>query len=266
MSGPIELSWLDLAGAASLILLNGGLSLWLKLGLEKKLLVAALRTVVQLTLLGYLLVPVFSLEHPALVAAMGAVMIALAGRAAVKRSSRGYRGVFLTGLFSMVLGALPTTLLATVVLIGVEPFWAPRYAIPLLGMILGNALSGVSLGLDRALARFDEGRDEVELMLAWGATRWEAARPVAAEALRTGMIPILNSMTVVGLVTIPGMMTGQILGGTSPEQAARYQILILFLIAAATALGTTTAVLLTVSAVFDERHRLRVDRILKESS
>lgn len=264
MSGPLELSWLDLAGAASLILLNGGLSLWLKLGLEKKLLVAALRSVVQLTLLGYLLVPVFSLEHPGLVAAMGTLMIVLAGRAAVKRSSRSYRGVFSTGLFAMVLGALPTTLLATTVLIGVEPFWAPRYAIPLLGMILGNALSGVSLGLDRALARFDEGRDEVELMLAWGASRWEAARPVAAEALRTGMIPILNSMTVVGLVTIPGMMTGQILGGTPPEQAARYQILILFLIAAATALGTTTAVLLTVRAVFDEQLRLRVDRILRD--
>ncbi|MBU1897720.1 ABC transporter permease, partial [Myxococcota bacterium] len=80
-------------------------------------------------------------------------------------------------------------------------------------MILGNSLNGVSLGLDRALALLDEGRDAVELRLALGATRWEAARPVAVEAIRVGMIPIINTMSVVGLVSIPGMMTGQILGG-----------------------------------------------------
>ena len=75
------------------------------------------------------------------------------------------------------------------------------------------------------------------------------------------MIPILNTMTVVGLVTIPGMMTGQILGGAPPEVAARYQILIMFLIAGAVGIGTVVAVLLTVRAVFDELDRLRVDRV-----
>ena len=100
-------------------------------------------------------------------------------------------------------------------------------------------------------------------MLARGATWWEASRPVAAEAIRSGMIPILNSMSVVGLVSIPGMMTGQILGGTDPVLASRYQILILFLIAAATALGTAAAVLLSVRALFDADHRLRSDRLVR---
>lgn len=261
MTGPIELTWGSLAIASSLLLVNGALSVWLQLGLERKLAVAALRSAVQLTLLGYVLVPVFRFAHPAVVGAMAALMIALAAREAVRRSSRRYRGVLGNALLSLVVGATITTFVGAKLVIGVEPWWQPRYLIPLLGMVLGNGLTGISLGLDRGLAMLDEGRDTVEALLAVGATRWEAARPVAREAVRTGMVPILNSMSVVGLVSIPGMMTGQILGGTSPEQAARYQILILFLIAAATAMGVVGAVLLSVRALFDDAHRLRVDRI-----
>ena len=261
MTGPIELTWGSLAIASSLLLVNGALSVWLQLGLERKLAVAALRSAVQLTLLGYVLVPVFRFAHPAVVGAMAALMIALAAREAVRRSSRRYRGVLGNALLSLVVGATITTFVGAKLVIGVEPWWQPRYLIPLLGMMLGNGLTGISLGLDRGLAMLDEGRDTVEALLAVGATRWEAARPVAREAVRTGMVPILNSMSVVGLVSIPGMMTGQILGGTSPEQAARYQILILFLIAAATAMGVVGAVLLSVRALFDDAHRLRVDRI-----
>ncbi|HJN74034.1 MAG TPA: iron export ABC transporter permease subunit FetB [Myxococcota bacterium] len=261
MTGPIELSLLDLAGAASLIAINGVLSLWLRLDLGRKLAVASVRTVVQLLILGYVLVPVFDIAHPALVMGLGGLMVILAGRAAIKRTSRTYSGAWGIGLVAMTVGAIPTTILATAVLIGVEPFWAPRYFIPLLGMVLGNALTGVSLGIDRALEGFVRGRSQVELLLSFGASRWEAAREVAADAVRTGMIPILNTMTVVGLVTIPGMMTGQILGGAPPEVAARYQILIMFLIAGAVGIGTVVAVLLTVRAVFDELDRLRVDRV-----
>lgn len=261
MTGPIDLSLLDLAGASALIAINGALSVWLKLGLEKKLLVASVRTVVQLLLLGYVLVPVFAIAHPALVFGLGGLMVVLAGRAAVQRSKHTYRGAWGAGLVAMTVGAVPTTIFATALLIGVEPFWAPRYFIPLLGMVLGNALTGVSLGMDSALKGFTSGRAKVECLLAFGATRWEAAREVVAEAVKTGMIPILNSMTVVGLVTIPGMMTGQILGGAPPEVAARYQVLVMFLISGAVGLGTLIAVLLTLRAVFDELDRLRLDRV-----
>jgi putative ABC transport system permease protein len=119
----------------------------------------------------------------------------------------------------------------------------------------------VSLGLDSALVSFDEHRDRVEASLAFGATRWEAARPVVANAMRTGLVPILNAMSAVGLVTIPGMMTGQILGGTDPVQASRYQILILFLIAASTAMGVGISVLGAARMAFDAQHRLRPERI-----
>ena len=102
-------------------------------------------------------------------------------------------------------------------------------------MILGNTLNGISLGLDRLGEQLASKRDQVETLLALGATRWEAARAFIQQAVRTGMIPMINSMMIVGLVSLPGMMTGQLLGGTPPEQAVRYQIVIMFLLAAGTA-------------------------------
>jgi len=263
VTGPLPLGPEQLALAAALVLINGLLSLWLRLGLERQLAVASARTVVQLTLVGYVLAPVFAWEHPLPVLALAALMVALASRAAVKRSSRSYRGVHLAAFAALMVGAGATALLATGVIVGAEPWWRPQYLVPLVGMMLGNALTGISLGLDRCLTELDERRDRVEGRLAMGATWWEAARPVAAEALRAGMIPILNSMSVVGLVTLPGMMTGQILSGTDPALAARYQILIMFLICAATGAGTACAVLVSVRAVFDDQHRLRVERIVK---
>jgi putative ABC transport system permease protein len=259
--GPIELSWLDLALAASLVLVNGLVSAWLGLGLGRKLLVAALRTVVQLLLLGYVLVAVFEWQTAVGVLAIGLAMIALAGRESIRRTGRRYAGIQLDAFVSLVVAGGGTALLATAAIVRVDPWWEPQYLIPLLGMVLGNALTGIGLGLERCMSQLDEGRARVELLLALGATRWEAARPVAGEAVRQGMIPILNSMSVVGLVTIPGMMTGQILGGVSPLLAARYQILIMFLISAATAAGVTGVVLLCVRALFDAQHRLRLERL-----
>ncbi len=253
----------QLAMAASLLCINGALSVWLGLGLERRLLVAAVRATVQLMLLGWILVPVFELQHPGLVLAVCAVMGVLAAREAVRRSSRSVAGLFGSALLAMAVGGGGTAVLATVVVIGVEPWWTPQYLVPLVGMVLGNALNGVSLGVDRALTLLDEQRQAIEALVARGATRFEAARPVAAEAVRTGMLPILNTLSAVGLVTIPGMMTGQILGGTPPGLAARYQLLILFLIAGAVASGTAIAVGGALMLVFDSEHRLRVERIAR---
>lgn len=262
MNGPVPVTTGGLAGAAALIVVNGVLSFWLGLGLERRLLLASARTIVQLLLLGYILVPIFRWQNPALVVGACVVMVVLASREAVRRGSRRYRRAWLHTFVALCVSALATGSMAVGVLIHIEPWWQPRYLIPLVGMILGNGLTGISLGLDRCLSELDDGRDRIEARLAFGATWWEAARPVATESLRAGMIPILNTMSVVGLVTIPGMMTGQLLGGTPPEQAARYQILIIFLIAAATGLGTLISVLMSLRRLFDREHRLRSDRII----
>ena len=262
MSGPVDLSVFDLVLAAALLVINAGLSIWLGLGLERKLLVAALRASVQLSLLGLVLAPIFAWSHPAPTLLVGLTMIALAAREAVSRLKRRYRHVTSVSLLTLLIAGGGTALLATTVVLRIDHWWTPRYLVPLLGMILGNALTGVGLGLDRFLASLEEQRGRVEAMLALGATRWEAARPLVSEAIRTGLLPILNSMSVVGLVTIPGMMTGQILGGSDPGLAARYQLMILFLIAGATAMGTAGTVLASARLMFDEGHRLRLDRLL----
>ncbi len=263
MNGPVSISAGQLALAASLLLVNAGLSWWLSLGLGRKLVVAALRTVVQLTLLGYVLVPVFEVAHPALTLAVGMTMVVLASFEGLKRVGFRYRGSRVDSFVALLVASSVTTWFGTALVVSVEPWWTPRYLIPLLGMVLGNALTGISLGLDRGLRQIYTDATSIEAWLALGATRREAAMPVLADALRTGLVPILNSMSIVGLITIPGMMTGQLLGGTPPALAARYQIVIMFLISAATALGVGLTVALSLRRLFDSEQRLRLDRLHK---
>ncbi len=130
-------------------------------------------------------------------------------------------------------------------------------------MILGNTLNGIALGMDRLGQELDSHRDAVETLLALGATRWEAARAPIQQAVRTGMIPIINSMMVVGLVSLPGMMTGQLLSGQAPMEAVKYQIVIMFLIAAGAALGTVSVVLLGYRRLFNQDHQFLAGRLLK---
>ncbi|MBU1074055.1 ABC transporter permease, partial [bacterium] len=160
------LSWLDLVAAGGLLLLAGAVSLVLRLGLEKRLLVAALRTVVQLLAVGYVLRFVFTGEKALVVAAMAAVMVTAAGHAAVQRAGRTFAGVHAMAFVALVASAGATIWLVTNVVICAEPWWRPRLMIPLLGMILGNGLTGISLCLDTLLERLDERRAAVEADLA----------------------------------------------------------------------------------------------------
>jgi putative ABC transport system permease protein len=121
---------------------------------------------------------------------------------------------------------------------------------------LGNTLNGISLALERFMDSLSVRRKEVEMLLSLGATSWEAAHDLIREALRTSMIPTLNSMLVMGIVSLPGMMTGQILAGVSPGEAVRYQIMMIFVIASGAALGATLVVILAFRALFNSRHQL----------
>ena len=143
-------------------------------------------------------------------------------------------------------------------------WYRPQYSIPLLGMVLGNTLNGVSLGLKTYTESLYQDRDRIEACLALGATRWEAARETVQDAIRTGLIPIVNSMMIVGIVSLPGMMTGQLMSGTEPVAAVKYQIVIMFLIAAATALGTVGIVLLGFRRLFTADHQMRSDALFSK--
>ena len=263
MTEYIELSYLDLALAALLLVFNAGLSLALGLGLERRMLWAALRMVVQLLLVGLVLQALFDQVSLWLTVSVAVIMALFAGREILARQERRLKGWWGHGIGSgtMLLAGMIVTLLALQGPLQPDPWYDPRYAIPLFGMILGNAMTGISLGLDSLTSLARQERTGIEAQLTLGATRWRALRPVAQRALRTGFTPMLNSMAAAGVVFLPGMMTGQILAGVAPEQAVKYQILVLFLIAGATGLGVLTAVMASVWRLTDNRHRLRLDRL-----
>ncbi|MBW2457144.1 MAG: iron export ABC transporter permease subunit FetB [Deltaproteobacteria bacterium] len=252
----------DLLVGAGLVVVAGILSLVFGLGLEKRLAIAALRTAVQLLLVGYLLVFIFETASPLLIVAVVLLMTFAASRAAVQRPSRAYRGIYVQTFVTLLITGSATTAAVTQVVIGVEPWYQPQYVIPLLGMVFGNSLTGVSLCLDHLLEMLDERRDRIEMALALGATAWEAARDSLRSAVRRGMIPIINSMTVAGIVALPGMMTGQILAGADPLTAVAYQIIVMFMISAATALGCIVTALLVFRRLFNARHQLMASRIV----
>lgn len=241
--------------AVLLIVINGALSLALKLGLERRLAIAGFATVIQLLLIGFVLEWIFRVNRWYVVVAVMILMTIIAGSAAIRRTHVRYPGIWLTSVVSVWSSSWLMMSLALFAIIRVEPWYSPQYAIPLLGMILGNTLNGISLGLDRLGSELSARRYQVESLLALGATRWEAARQPIQEAVRTGLIPILNAMMVVGIVSLPGMMTGQILAGTNPIEAVKYQIVIMFLIASGTALGTVSVVLLSYRRLFSTDHQ-----------
>ncbi len=261
----IILSYGQVAIAAMLVAIAGFVSIALRLGFTKRLGVAAFRTVVQLLLLGLVLEWVFSQRRWEIVAALMASMVINAGIAAVSATQRRYRGIWFSGLVSITLSSVVTTIVVVALVLQVRPLLEPRYAIPLLGMVLGNTLTGVSLCLDRLMTDLAEKRSQVEGWLSLGATIWEACRPHIRDAIRTGMVPILNSMTVVGIVSLPGMMTGQILAGVSPVDAVKYQIVVMFMIASAASLAGLGVAMLAFRQLTTRRHQLASDRLRRLS-
>lgn len=253
--GYIDLSYYQVGIAVLLILVNGSISALLGLGLGRQLLLAAACTVVQLLLVGLVLEWVFEVDRWYVVLGLMLVMTLVAGCAAIQRVSFRYPGIVLSSLVSVWASSWFVTSLALFAVVPVRPWYTPRYSIPLLGMILGNTLSGISLGLDRLGVELTSKRSEVETLLALGGTRWEAARGPVRQAIRTAMVPLINAMMVVGIVSLPGMMTGQIMAGASPLKAVKYQIVIMFLIASGTALGAVGVVLLSFRRLFNDRHQ-----------
>jgi putative ABC transport system permease protein len=260
----LELSYVQVALAALLIVINGAISAVLSLGLGRRLMVAAVATVVQLLLIGLILQWIFGLDRWEAVVGIMLVMTLVAGVAAVQRTHLRFPGIWLASLVSVWASAWLMESLALFAVVRVDPWYSPHYAIPLLGMILGNTLNGIALGLDRLGGELTAQRAQVEALLALGATRWEAARQPIQQAVRTGMIPTINAMMVVGIVSLPGMMTGQLLAGVAPVEAVKYQIVIMFLISSATALGTVAVVLLSYLSLFNADHQFLRSRIAEK--
>ncbi|MCG6657804.1 iron export ABC transporter permease subunit FetB [Halomonas campisalis] len=259
----IELGWWQLAAAALLVVALAGCTAWARLGMTQSLLIAAARTVIQLALVGLVLEALFAAERLLWVALMALAMLLIAGREVMARQKRRLLGgwAFGIGTLSMFLSSFTVAVLTLTVIIGPEPWYLPQYAIPLLGMMLGNTMTGVALAMDRLTDTAWRQRGVIENRLMLGQPWQQAIGDIRREAMRSGLMPTINAMAAAGVVSLPGMMTGQILAGTAPGLAVKYQILIMFTITLGTGFGTLAAVAAGSRRLFDSRERLRLDRL-----
>ncbi len=228
----------QLALTVVLVVAAGAVSALLRLGLLRSLLWGTVRTVVQLLLIGHALVFIFSIDNRYLVLATVAVMTFIAAHAARGRTPHVPGGAFAVTYVALFSSTLLVSITVCALIVKAEPWHTARVAIPISGMILGNAMNGIALSLDRLAAETRSRSGESETLLLLGASPWEAIRRSLRESLRSGMIPTINSLKTVGLVSLPGMMTGQILGGVDPLVAVRYQIVVMLMLAAAVAIGS----------------------------
>ncbi|KAA3611698.1 MAG: iron export ABC transporter permease subunit FetB [Planctomycetota bacterium] len=234
------------------------LSKALRLGLEKAFLIAALRCYVQLSLLGLVLVYLFAWDYPWLTGMVFGFMIFVSSWTIRGRLREIPVATFKPVLFAVAVSGILITFLVTAVVIQVDPFWKARYWLPLGGMVLGNSMNGIALSVERLFAEIRHRRSENLTWQALGAGPWECLRPSVQTAMRAGLIPAVNNMAVVGVVSIPGMMTGQVLAGAPAAQAARYQVVVMLMIAAASATGSLLAVLSCARLTIDEDGVVRV--------
>lgn len=242
--GVLDITPWRLALALVFSLVAGGCSLALKLDLGRDILIGTVRTFAQLFLMGWVLGFVFAADSPWLVIGLFFIMAGAAAHTARGRVKEKAVAFAWPMYGSMAAVYLLVTMTVTGAIVAADPWWKPQYFLPIGGMVLGNSMTSVAVALDRLFADLRARAALVEMKLCLGADVSEASADIVRDAVRAGMIPAVNSMMAVGLVSIPGMMTGQILGGSDPSQAIRYQIVVMLMIVGATALGSTILTLI----------------------
>jgi putative ABC transport system permease protein len=257
VSGIMDLSIWQLALALGLVAVVIVVSMRQSLGLERDLTIGSVRTIVQLYGVGFVLAAVFAAARWYWVVLILVAMIAVATQAAVSRLRHRLPHAGWMAAVALTASTAVTLAYVTAVVIQVRPWWEPQYVIPIAGMILGNSMTSAALAGDRLQGDLRARADEVEARLALGFSGQDAVQPMVRAALRAAMIPTVNGMMTVGLVQLPGMMTGQILAGSSPLLAIRYQIVVVFMLTAATALGSLLFVRLAALRYLTPAQQLR---------
>lgn len=264
---PIDLSPASLVITSSLVLLCAALSLALSLQVHRALLLAAVRMVVQLMLVGFVLRFIFESSNPWLTLLVAAVMAASASYEVGARQEHRLPSPWqlLTAGSAIIPSTLIVTVLALTTALRPMPWYNAREALPLAGILLGNVMNAVSLSLNGFFGMVSRERAAIEARLALGDGRYTALQAVAARSIRMALIPTINVMSAAGIITLPGIMTGQLLAGMDPIAAAKYQILLMFLIVGGNCLGAFAAVYAAIFCLTDKRERLRADRLRSRS-
>lgn len=224
---------------------------------ERQIIIASFRMTIQLTIMGYILMYIFKNPSWWLTSLMILIMISFAIFNAVKRvkisMSQNLKKIM---ALSMFVGSLACASFFIIIILNVRPWFNPQYFIPICGMIFGNSMTGISLGANKLCSDMQDKRAMIENSLMLGATPSAATKEIVNNAFDSAILPTMNNMLTMGIVSLPGMMTGQILSGTFPLTAIKYQIGIMLAILGSTSLTTVIFVTLGYKTFFTKDNRL----------
>lgn len=261
MTVPIP-TWIGLVWASVPILASVVVLFILKLGQVRPLLISLARMIVQLLLLGVVLEWLFRGRHPAIVGGIALVMLVISAHTVGSRLKGSGWALRLESFVGLAVGLVIVLAISIRLSLHAEPWYEPRVVVPLLGMVLGNSVTGVALAVERFESDLRADRDRVELRLALGASSWRASTPAMRAAVRSALTPIVNSMMIAGIVAIPGMTTGQLLVGAAVNDAIRYQIMIYLSISGMVAISTLSLLMVRLRHYFTPHDQLRIDRLV----
>lgn len=259
MNDYIVISNTSLLISVSLMLIVAVIGLINKLGITKNILLGTVRSFAQLTLMGYVLEWIFDLQKWYFTVLMIIIMIVFATYDSYRRIDFRPRKTFVSCLSSMIIGtAFPLSFMFYIVL-RITPWYNPQYIIPISAMVISNTMTAISICLNTFGSELRLRRYEVEAKLSLGAKKSLALEVIRKSAIKAGLIPTINALMVLGIVKLPGMMTGQILGGVAPIESVKYQLLIMYMISSAAAISLFVLVYLLEKGVFNDREQIRYE-------
>ncbi|MEA2451026.1 MAG: UDP-glucose/iron transport system permease protein [Thermoleophilaceae bacterium] len=253
MIAAIHVTLPQVAAALALTAVAVGISIWQRVDIERDVVVAVVRSFVQLTAMGYVIKLIFEQDNLLFVAALLTLMVVF-GAFTARSRARKVPNAFWPLLIGLAVAAATT--LGLVLALGIfDP--TARYLVPVGGMVIGNSMTAAAVVLDRLGDEVADQGDRIEATLALGATATEAVRPVLRRSLRSGMIPLVDSTKTTGIIFFPGTMVGMLLAGADPVDAVRLQLILLWLLMGSVALSALTAMLLAYRNFFTPAHQLR---------
>ncbi|SHE98901.1 ABC transporter permease [Caloramator proteoclasticus] len=262
MNGAVKLSIMQVLSAYLFILI---LLLIVKrrgLNREKEIIISTTRMTLQLILTGYILTYILKNPNPFITLLVISIMEIFAIQNIIKRSktklSYELKKVV---VFSMIVGTLFTLFYFILIVINIKPWYNPQYFIPLAGMIIGNSMTGISLGINKLIDGFKNQVDVIECSLMLGASPKDACKPILDNAFDSAILPTINSMVGMGIVFLPGMMTGQILSGSSPLVAIEYQIAIMLGILGSVSISVIIFLLFGYKTFFNNRMQIKREEL-----
>ncbi|WCP68099.1 iron export ABC transporter permease subunit FetB [Vibrio tubiashii] len=258
MDSVVDISWSVLALFFGLLVIPLLISQHYKLKIGNEIIVSVARMTLQLLMVGFYLQYLFQLNSLAINALWLLLMTLIGASAIVGKARLPREALLLPVTIALTAGLFPMLTIISVLVIQPQPLYSAQYMIPLAGMLLGNSMSGNIVALQNVFTALDERKSEYEAAISLGASPKYATLPFVQEAMRRSLAPTLATMSTTGLVTLPGMMTGQILGGASPLVAIKYQILIMVAILVMMSLSVMLSLQLTIKKCINNEGRVLV--------